>query len=183
MWTAVGWVTTSLALVAFISGVVSSVARSALRRQEKLIAQAPAAERFTLVQEALESFHVDTTQIRTEEHLVSLLRDQMNARGRDKTRAMGFALAAFVVLCMLAALAITRAPAPAVSRASSPDATPGLELAQGPNSAATHIAGPTPAVSCGSGTNVASCNSVVAGPGAVIDIRGSADVSVGRTPR
>src|SRR5205085_7966942 len=129
MWSVIGLVTTGLALAAFVTAAVASLARAALHRTGTLIESAPQADRGRLVREALESFHVDTSRIKSEERLDALLRAQMRMRERSRMSTLWFALAGLVVLSLLAAYAISRgaaaseAPAPLPTTAT--DASPG----------------------------------------------------------
>lgn len=79
MWNAIGWVSSSFTLVAFIVAVAAWVYRQKILQKEKLIRSASESERGELVASALEFFNVDAANL-TKQQQFTLAIEQIRGR-------------------------------------------------------------------------------------------------------
>lgn len=98
MWNAISYVTSGLALVAFLAAVTAWSYRSKTQERERLIRSAKESDRGELVRNALEFFNIDAAGL-TKEQQFKLALEQIQARGRR------FMISATVV-CFLAVVAV-----------------------------------------------------------------------------
>jgi len=99
MWNAINYVTSGLALVAFLAAVTAWTYRSKTAERERLIRSATESDRGELVRNALEFFNIDTYGL-TKEQQFKLALEQIHARGHR------FVISAAVV-CFLAVVAVS----------------------------------------------------------------------------
>lgn len=81
MWEAIGFVSSGVTLVAFLAAVVAWSYKSKADERERLIRTAKPEQRADLVRNALEFFHVDTTEL-TREQQYNLAIEQIRARAQ-----------------------------------------------------------------------------------------------------
>jgi hypothetical protein len=98
MWSAISYITSGLALVAFLAAVTAWVYKSKTEERERLIRSANEGERGELVKHALEFFNINAANL-TKEQQFRLALEQIQARGRR------FMISAAVV-CLLAVVAV-----------------------------------------------------------------------------
>ena len=98
MWEAIGSVSSGLALAAFIVAAAVALLRRRLLHKENLIKSAPETERSSLVQAALDSYSIDTTDL-TKQQRYDLIMEQI----RQRARRFRITSVVIVILAFLAA--------------------------------------------------------------------------------
>ncbi|WP_287584057.1 SPFH domain-containing protein [Candidatus Borrarchaeum sp.] len=98
MWEAIGSVSSGLALAAFIVAAAVTVLRRRLLHKENLIKSAPESERPSLVQAALDSYSIVTTDL-TKQQRYDLIMEQI----RQRARRFRITSVVIVILAFLAA--------------------------------------------------------------------------------
>lgn len=98
MWEAIGSVSSGLALAAFIVAAAVTLLRRRLLHKENLIKSAPETERSSLVQAALDSYSIDTTDL-TKQQRYDLVMEQI----RQRARRFRITSVVIVILAFLAA--------------------------------------------------------------------------------
>ena len=96
MWQAIRYVTGVLSLIAFISAVIGMIKVAEIKQKEKLIKYAPDKDRKSLIQDILELFHVDLSNL-TKQQQYEFAIEQIRA----KARRFLIGSAAFVVISLL----------------------------------------------------------------------------------
>jgi hypothetical protein len=127
MWNAISYVTSGLALVAFMAAVTAWSYRSKTQERERLIRSAKEGDRGELVRNALEFFNIDAVGL-TKEQQFRLALEQIQARGRRFMISAGVVCFLAVVAVTIAAYAITQHGrfADAPTKSQSPSVDPAL---------------------------------------------------------
>lgn len=98
MWPSIAYVTSAFTLIAFLAAGIVAIYQRWLNQKERLIRQAPEAERAILVQSALEFFHVNTEGL-TKEQKYHLALEQI----RERARRFRITAIVIVIIAVLAA--------------------------------------------------------------------------------
>ena len=111
MWEAIAYVSSGLTLTAFLAAVAAWIYKHQSEEKERLLRTAPQSKRAKLVEQALESFHVDTSGL-TKEQQYDLAVQQIQARAqRFRWTAIVIVVLALIA-ATVAAYAIDRITAP-----------------------------------------------------------------------
>jgi Carboxypeptidase regulatory-like domain len=105
MWNAIAYVTSGLALVAFIVAVAAQVYKHKADQAQRLIQQAPEAQRPRLIENAFEFFRIDTKGL-TKKQNFELAMKQIDAKSHRYAIQAKTVLAIAVLISAVAALAI-----------------------------------------------------------------------------
>ena len=105
MWEAIGYVSSGLTLVAFLAAIVSFSLRNKSLREEQLIKSVPESERAPLVRDALEFFHVDTSNLTKHQQFNVAVEQIKNRANRHKINSL-LIFGVAVVFAILSAYAI-----------------------------------------------------------------------------
>lgn len=105
MWEAIGYVSSGLTLIAFLAAIVSFSLRNKSLREERLIKSVPEDNRADLVRNALEFFHVETSNLTKHQQYEVALQQIRNRSNRHKVNSLLiFGLA--IIFALLSAYAI-----------------------------------------------------------------------------
>ena len=111
MWEAIAYVSSGLTLTAFLAAVAAWIYKHQSEEKERLLRTAPQSKRAKLVEQALESFHVDTTGL-TKEQQYNLAVQQIQARAQRFRWTATVVIIFVVIAATVAAYAIDRIAAP-----------------------------------------------------------------------
>ena len=111
MWEAIAYVSSGLTLTAFLAAVAAWVYKSKSEEKERLLRTAPQSQRAKLVEQALESFHVDASGL-TKEQQYNLAVQQIQVRAQRFRWTAIVVVILVVIAATVAAYAIDRMTAP-----------------------------------------------------------------------
>ena len=111
MWEAIAYVSSGLTLTAFLAAIAAWVYKHQSEEKERLLSTAPPSKRAKLVEQALESFHVDTSGL-TKEQQYNLAVQQIQARAQRFRWTAIVVIILVVIAATVAAYAINRIVAP-----------------------------------------------------------------------
>ena len=121
MWEAIAYVSSGLTLTAFLAAVAAWVYKNKSEEKERLLRAAPQSQRAKLVEQALESFHVDTSGL-TKQQQYDLAVQQIQARSQ---RFRWTAIVVVLLVLIAATVAVY-----AIDRIAAPNLKPSLEQTQ-----------------------------------------------------
>ena len=111
MWEAIAYVSSGLTLAAFLAAVVAWVYKHQSEEKERLLRAAPQSQRAKLVEQALESFHVDTSSL-TKAQQYNLAVQQIQARAQRFRWTAIVVVILVLIAATVAVYAIDRIAAP-----------------------------------------------------------------------
>ena len=111
MWEAIAYVSSGLTLTAFLAAVAAWVYKNKSEEKERLLQTAPQSQRAKLVEQALESFHVDTSSL-TKQQQYDLAVQQIQARAQRFRWTAIVVVLLVLIAATIAAYAINRIAAP-----------------------------------------------------------------------
>ena len=111
MWEAIAYVSSGLTLTAFLAAVAAWIYKHRSEEKERLLRTAPQSKRAKLVEQALESFHVDTSGL-TKKQQYDLAVQQIQARAQRFRWTAIVIVVLVLIAATVAAYAIDRIAAP-----------------------------------------------------------------------
>ena len=111
MWEAIAYVSSGLTLTAFLAAVAAWVYKNKSEEKERLLRTAPQSQRAKLVEQALESFHVDTSKCNKEQQY-DLAVQQIQARSHRFRWTATIIVILVLIAAAVAIYAIYRITAP-----------------------------------------------------------------------